>query len=90
VQRRELGLDALGMLEAHLQDASFFVADRYSIADISLYAYTHTAPDAGFELADYPAVAAWLRRVETQPGFMNDLEPYPANARAGAGSSVYG
>jgi glutathione S-transferase len=90
VQRRELGLDALGMLEAHLQDASFFVGDRYSIADISLYAYTHTAPDAGFELADYPAVSAWLRRVEDQPGFMNDLEPYPENARAGAGSSVYG
>ncbi|HYT52199.1 MAG TPA: glutathione S-transferase family protein [Gaiellaceae bacterium] len=56
VQRRELGLDTLGMLETHLQDASFFVGDRYSIADISLYAYTHTAPDAGFELDDYPAV----------------------------------
>jgi glutathione S-transferase len=89
MQRRELGLDALRMLEAHLQDASFFVGDRYSIADISLYAYTHTAPDAGFELADYAAVAAWLRRVEQQPRFVNDLEPYPANARPGAGSSTY-
>jgi glutathione S-transferase len=90
VQRRELGLDALGMLEAHLRDAEFFVGARYSIADISLYAYTHTAPEAGFALADYPAVDAWLRRVEEQQAFMNDLEPYPANARAGAGSSVYG
>jgi glutathione S-transferase len=90
MQRRELGLDALGMLEAHLQDASFFVGDRYSIADISLYAYTHTAPEAGFELDDYPAVTAWLRRVEQRPGFMNDLEPYAPNARAGAGHSLYG
>jgi glutathione S-transferase len=90
MQRRDLGLDALGMLEAHLQDASFFVGDRYSIADISLYGYTHTAPEAAFQLDDYPAVTAWLRRVEQQPGFMNDLESYPANARAGAGSSTYG
>src|SRR5919201_6157492 len=56
VQRRELGLDALAMLDAHLQDAEFFVGDQYSIADISLYAYTHTAPEAGFGLGDCPDV----------------------------------
>jgi glutathione S-transferase len=89
VQRRELGLDALGMLDAHVQHTSFFVCDRYSIADVSLYAYTHTAAEAGLELADYPAVAAWLHRVEQQPGFVNDLEPYPPNARPGAGRSTY-
>jgi glutathione S-transferase len=89
VQRRELGLDALRLLEAHLQDASFFVGDHYTIADVSLYAYAHTAPEAGFDLGDYPAVTAWLRRVEQQPGFIHDLEPYPANARAGAGESIY-
>ena len=89
VQRHELGLEALGMLEAHLHDAPFFVGDRYSIADLSLYAYTHTAPEAGFELEDYPAVTAWLRRVEQQPRFMNDLEPYPPNARPGGGRSTY-
>jgi glutathione S-transferase len=89
IRRRELGLDALALLEEHLQDREFAVGDRYSIADISLYAYTHTAPDAGFELATYPAVSAWLRRVEKQPGFINDLEPYPPNARPGAGRSTY-
>jgi glutathione S-transferase len=89
VQRRELGLEALGMLEAHLDGRAFFVADRYSIADIALYAYTHTAPEAGYDLAAYPAVSRWLRRVEEQPGFMNDLEPYPENARPGAGWSTY-
>ena len=89
VHRRELGLDALAMLDAHLQDFEFFVGDRYSIADISLYAYTHTAPEAGFDLSHYSAVSAWLRRVEQQPDFMNDLEPYPSNARPGAGRSTY-
>src|ERR671935_2826734 len=69
VQRRELGLDALRMCEEHLHDKPFFVGDRYSIADISLYAYTHTAPEAGFELNDYAAVTAWLRGIEQQPGF---------------------
>ncbi len=88
-QRRELGLDALALLEAHLQSAEFFVGDRYSIADISLYAYTHTAPEAGFDLGAFPAVEGWLHRIEQQPGFVNDLAPYPPNARAGAGRSVY-
>jgi glutathione S-transferase len=89
VERRALGEDALAMLEAHLQDADFFVSGRYSIADVALYAYAHTAPEAGFDLGGYPAVDAWLRRVERQPGFVNDLEPYPPNARPGAGRSTY-
>jgi glutathione S-transferase len=88
-QRRELGLGALRMLDEHLQDRPFFVGDRYSIADISLYAYTHTAPEAGFDLDDYDGVTRWLRRVEQQPRFVNDLEPYPPNARPGAGRSTY-
>jgi glutathione S-transferase len=90
VQRRELGREALAMLERHLADRSFLVGDRYTIADISVYAYTHTAGEAGFDLDEFPAVAGWLRRVEEQPRFMNDLAPYPENARPGAGSSTYG
>jgi glutathione S-transferase len=90
VQRRELGVGALGMLEQHLGERTFLVAERYSIADISVYAYTHTAPEAGFELADFPAVTAWLRRVDATPRFMNDLAPYPENARPGVGCSTYG
>jgi glutathione S-transferase len=78
------------MLEEHLGERTFLVAERYTIADISLYGYTHTAPDAGFDLAEFPAVAAWLRRVEQTPRFVNDLQPYPANAAAGAGRSIYG
>jgi glutathione S-transferase len=90
VQRRELGLGALAMLEQQLAERAFLVAERYTIADLSVFAYTHTAPEAGFELADYPAVSAWLRRVEATPRFMNDLAPYPENARPGVGRSTYG
>jgi len=90
VQRRELGRGALAMLEQHLGGRSFLVADRYTIADISVYAYTHTAAEAGFDLDEFPGVASWLRRVEEEPRFLNDLAPYPENARSGAGLSTYG
>jgi glutathione S-transferase len=90
IERRGLGSAALAMLEAHLAERTFAVAERYTIADVSLYGYTHTAPDAGYDLGEYPAVARWLRRVEQQPGFVNDLAPYPDNARPGASISIYG
>jgi glutathione S-transferase len=80
----------LAILDDHLSRNEFFVADRYSIADIAIYGYAHVAPEAGIELADFPAVEAWCARVAAQDGYMNDLEPYPANARLGASRSIYG
>ena len=62
------GYRALDAMERHLRDRSFLVAERYTIADISLYAYTHVADEGGFELGRYPAVRAWLARVASQPG----------------------
>jgi glutathione S-transferase len=62
------GVAALKAIDGHLTDRQFLVADRYTIADIALYAYTHVAPEGGFELEPYPAIRAWLPRVETQPG----------------------
>jgi glutathione S-transferase len=62
------GRAALEALDRHLTDREFLVADRYTIADISLYAYTHVAPEGGFELEDYPAIRAWLDRVAARPG----------------------
>jgi glutathione S-transferase len=85
-QRR--GRQALDRLEDHLREREFLVG-RFSIADISVYAYTHVASDAGLELDTHPAVAAWLERVETQQRFVNDLVPYPENARAGMSRSIY-
>lgn len=67
---RERGHQALAVMERHLEARTFFVGEAYSIADIALYAYTHAAPDARFDLALYPAVTAWLRRVEATPRFV--------------------
>jgi glutathione S-transferase len=66
--KRRGGTATLTAMQQHLSDRSFLVADRYTIADIALYAYTHVAPEGGFELEPYPAIRAWLDRVATQPG----------------------
>jgi glutathione S-transferase len=66
-QKRTLGYAALDVMERHLAARRFFVGERYSIADIALYAYTHVADEGGFDLGRYPAVRAWLERVRTQP-----------------------
>lgn len=62
------GYRALDAMERHLADRSFLVAERYTIADISLYAYTHVAHEGGFDLSRYGAIRAWLARVASQPG----------------------
>jgi glutathione S-transferase len=85
--RRHMGEQLLGVLADHLAEREFLVETGYSVADIAVYAYVHVAGDAGLTLPD--AVQAWIGRVEAQPGFMNDLEPYPANAQAGASVSIY-
>jgi glutathione S-transferase len=80
-QRLARGRDALSIMETHLATRSFFAAERYSIADISLYAYTHVAGDGGLDLAPYPAVRAWLARVAGQPRHVALLDrPKPAAA----------
>jgi glutathione S-transferase len=66
--KRAGGERALDAMEGHLAGREFLVGERYSIADISLYAYTHVAPEGGFSLEPYPAVRQWLARVAAQPG----------------------
>jgi len=61
------GYRALGVMEGHLAGRQFFVDDRFSVADIALYAYTHVAHEGGFDLTAYPAIRAWLGRVAAQP-----------------------
>lgn len=65
----ERGYQALSVMEQHLASRSFFVDERYSIADIALFAYTHEAEVGGFDLLNYPAVRRWLERVAGQPNF---------------------
>ena len=66
--RRDAGYAALDAMEGWLSERSFLVAERYTIADIALYAYTHVAGEGGFELERYPAIGRWLARVAAQPG----------------------
>jgi glutathione S-transferase len=66
--KREAGLAALRLMDDHLAAHEFLVGSRFSVADIALYAYTHTCEEGGYRLADYPAVQAWLVRVAAQPG----------------------
>jgi glutathione S-transferase len=63
----ERGNQALSVMEQHLRRVPFFLGNRYTIADIALYAYTHCAAEGGFELSDFPAVKTWVDRVKAQP-----------------------
>ena len=66
-QKRQAGYAALAVMEQHLAKRQFFVGDRYSIADIGLFAYTHVADEGGFDLAKFPAIQAWIERIKAQP-----------------------
>jgi glutathione S-transferase len=89
IRRRQGGERVLRLLDDHLRGHEFFVGGRYSVADIGMYGYVHAADDAGVDLRAYGNLGAWLERVRRQPRHMNDLEPYPENARPGVGRSVY-
>ena len=88
--RRRGAHQALKLIDGHLTAHEFLAADRYTIADIAVYAYAHVAEEAGVDTSGYPAFRAWLDRVAAQPGFVDDLEPYPPNASILAGRSLYG
>jgi glutathione S-transferase len=66
--KQEGARGALLAMETHLADRSFLVGERFTIADVALYAYTHVADEGGVSLEPYPAVRAWLARVAAQPG----------------------
>jgi len=66
--RRAAGYRALDAMERHLTGRDWLVGDGMTIADISLYAYTHVAHEGGFDLGGYPAIGAWLGRVAAAPG----------------------
>ena len=62
----EHGYRAFGVMEKHLAMHDFFAADRYTIADIALYGYTHIANECDFDLTGFPAIRAWLKRIAGQ------------------------
>jgi glutathione S-transferase len=61
------GNAALGLMDRHLTDRTWFVGDSISLADICLFAYTHVADEAGFDLERFPAVIAWMERIILHP-----------------------
>ncbi len=66
----EKGNAALAVMETRLSGRDWFAGGRYSIADIALYGYTHSATEGGFDLTRYPGVTAWLTRVASTPGYV--------------------
>jgi glutathione S-transferase len=89
IRRKEGSLEVLRLLDNHLAEREFFVGGRYTIADIAIYGYTHLADEAGIDMEPYANLRAWFERVEQQPGYIEDVEPYGANAAPGAGRSLY-
>lgn len=69
LQKKEGGYKALGLMEQQLQKQKFLAGNRYSIADIALFAYTHVADEGGFDLGDYPSVRAWIECIEARKNF---------------------
>ena len=67
-ERQRVGYLAFDAMESHLAGHDYLAGERYTIADIALYAYTHVAHEGGFDMGGYPAIAAWLERVASQPG----------------------
>ena len=70
-QKKAPGYAALGVMEKHLEKNQFFVGDCYTIADIGLFAYTHVAPEGGFDLTQFPAIQAWIQRIMAQPRYLS-------------------
>ena len=68
--KQEGGHQALAIMEQQLQNSPFLIGAQFSLADISLYAYTHVAEEGGFDLAGYPAIGNWLQRVQKQEGYL--------------------
>jgi glutathione S-transferase len=68
-------------MDKHLATHDFFVADRFTIADIALYAYTHLAHTCDYDLGRFPAIRGWLDRVAAEPGYVPmDWQPQPLEA----------
>lgn len=63
------GYKALRVMEKQLQGTPYLVGEHCSIADITLYAYTHVAHEGGFDLTPFPAIGAWLQRIASLPGY---------------------
>ncbi len=69
--KEEGGYKALSVMESRLAKHKYLVGNSYSVADISLYAYTHVADEGDFDLTRFPGVCDWLARIKQQPGHIS-------------------
>lgn len=82
--KRARSLKSLAILQRWLASHSFLANDRYSIADMCVYAYSAFGAEAGLPMQDYPAVVSWISRVRAQPGFLDKTYPYSMDPHASA------
>lgn len=68
--KRLAGNEALKLMDDHLKSREWFIGDVASLADICLFAYTHVAGDAQFDLSRYPHVQEWIERIKGQPRYL--------------------
>ncbi|MBQ4829342.1 glutathione S-transferase family protein [Alteromonas sp. CI.11.F.A3] len=64
------GYRALEVMDKQLSQTPFLLGNHVSLADISLFAYTHVAHEGGFDLAAYPAIRNWITLIKDQKGFI--------------------
>ena len=67
--KRQAGNAALKLMNEHLAVREWFVSDHMTLADVCLFAYTHVAGDADFDLGQYPRILEWVERIRAQPRY---------------------
>lgn len=82
--KRHAAMRTLDLLEGELAARPFLAGDRYTIADMSVFAYASRAEEAGLSLEARPHFRAWVERVEAQPGFLATMHPYAIDPHSSA------
>jgi glutathione S-transferase len=81
--KRSASMKALAIMDREFARRRFILGERYSVADISLFAYSHVARDAELPLDDFPNVLGWIERVRAQPRFLATVHPYSIDPYSG-------
>jgi glutathione S-transferase len=88
-RQRRMAVGITALLAQHLESHSYFVGERFTVADIGIYGYMQAAGEAGVDTHRFPSLEGWLERVRARPKHVDDLKPLPDNARPGKGRSVW-